>query len=42
MVQTVFEFLRAGDSVEAVLKAYPSLQRVDVLAGLKYAADKIR
>jgi uncharacterized protein (DUF433 family) len=42
MVQTVFEFLRAGDSVEAVLKAYPSLRRVDVLAGLKYAADKIR
>jgi uncharacterized protein (DUF433 family) len=42
MVQTVLEFLRAGDSVEDVLKAYPSLQRVDVLAGLKYAADKIR
>jgi uncharacterized protein (DUF433 family) len=41
-VQTVLEFLGAGDSVEDVLEAYPSLQRVDVLAGLKYAADKIR
>jgi uncharacterized protein (DUF433 family) len=40
-VQTVLEFLGAGDSVEDVLEAYPSLQRVDVLAGLKYAADKI-
>lgn len=41
-MQTVLEFLGAGDSVEDVLEAYPSLQRADVLASLKYAADKIR
>lgn len=31
-VQTVLEFLGAGDSIEEVLKEYPSLTREDVLA----------
>ena len=37
-VQTVLEFLAAGDSVEDVLKEYPNLARADVLACLEYAA----
>ena len=37
-VQTVLEFLAAGDSVEDVLEEYPSLTRVDVQACLDYAS----
>ena len=33
-VQTVLEFLAAGDSVEDVLEEYPSLARADVQACL--------
>ena len=33
-VQTVLEFLAAGDSVEDVLKEYPGLVRADVRACL--------
>jgi uncharacterized protein (DUF433 family) len=36
--QTVLEFLSAGDSVEDVLAAYPTLVREDVLACLAYSA----
>lgn len=37
-VQTVLEFLAAGDSVEDVLEEYPSLTREDVQACLDYAS----
>lgn len=37
-VQTVLEFLGAGDSVEDVLEAYPRLTREDVLACLRYSS----
>ena len=37
-VQTVLEFLAAGDSVEDVLKEYPGLKREDVKACLDYAS----
>jgi uncharacterized protein (DUF433 family) len=37
-VQTVLEFLAAGDSVEEVLEEYPSLTRKDVQACLDYAS----
>ena len=37
-VQTVLEFLAAGDSIEEVLEEYPSLTREDVLACLDYAS----
>lgn len=33
-VQTVLEFLGAGDSIEDILAAYPSLTREDILAAL--------
>lgn len=36
--QSVLEFLAAGDSVEEVLEAFPSLTRADVLACLDFAA----
>ena len=37
-VQTVLEFLGAGDSIEEVLDEYPSLKREDVLACLQYSS----
>jgi uncharacterized protein (DUF433 family) len=37
-VQTVLEFLAAGDSIEDVLEEYPALTRADVQACLDYAS----
>lgn len=37
-VQSVLEFLAAGDSVEEILEEYPSLSREDVQACLEYAS----
>jgi uncharacterized protein (DUF433 family) len=37
-VQTVMEFLGAGDSIEEVLEEYPSLQREDIYACIQFAA----
>jgi uncharacterized protein (DUF433 family) len=37
-VQSVLEFLGAGDSVEDVLEEYPDLTREDVQACLNYAS----
>lgn len=37
-VQTVLGHLRAGDSLEDVLDAYPRLTREDVLACLEYGS----
>lgn len=37
-VQTVLEFLAAGDSVDEVLAEYPALKRQDVQACLDYAS----
>lgn len=37
-VQTVLEFLAAGDSTEDVLEEYPALTRQDVQACLDYAS----
>ena len=33
-VQTILEFLGAGDSIEEVLEGYPTLHREDILAAL--------
>jgi uncharacterized protein (DUF433 family) len=35
-VQTVMEFLGAGDTIDDVLEEYPSLQREDVLACIEW------
>ena len=37
-VQTILEFLGAGDSIEDVLSEYPSLTREDILASLRYSS----
>ena len=37
-VQTILEFLGAGDSIEELLVEYPSLQHDDVLAALQYSS----
>ena len=36
-VQTVMEFLAAGDSIEEILEEYPSLSREDIYAFLQFA-----
>ena len=38
LVQTIMEFLGAGDSVDEVVEAYPSLEREDVYACIQFAA----
>lgn len=37
-VQTIMEFLGAGDSVDEVLEEYPSLKREDIYACIQFAA----
>ena len=38
-VQTVLEFLSAGETVDEVLNQYPSLEREDIKACLEFATD---
>lgn len=38
-VNTVLEFLSAGDSNDDILKQYPSLEKEDILACLQFAAE---
>ena len=38
-VQTVLEFLGAGESESEILKQYPSLEKADLTACIKFAAD---
>ena len=38
-VQTVLEFLSAGESIEEILKQYPSLEAEDISACLEFASD---
>ncbi|RIH62953.1 DUF433 domain-containing protein [Mariniphaga sediminis] len=38
-VQTLLEFLSAGDSPDDILKQYPSLELEDIQASLKFAAS---
>jgi len=37
-VQTILEFLSAGESTEEILKQYPSLERDDITACLRFAS----
>ncbi|MBS3025901.1 MAG: DUF433 domain-containing protein [Dolichospermum sp. DET50] len=37
-VQTIMEFLGAGDSIEEILEEYPSLEREDIYACIQFAA----
>ncbi len=38
-VQTILDFLSSGDSVEEILNQYPSLNKNDIKACLKFAAN---
>jgi uncharacterized protein (DUF433 family) len=38
-VQTILEFLSAGESIEEVLRQYPSLEPEDITACLEFATD---
>ena len=38
-VQTILDFLSAGDSAEEILKQYPALKPDDINASIKFAAD---
>jgi uncharacterized protein (DUF433 family) len=37
-IQTILEFLGAGDSIDDVLSEYPNLAREDIYACLQYAS----
>ena len=37
-VQTILEFLSAGESIEEILTQYPDLEREDITASLEFAA----
>ena len=41
-VQTILEFLGAGDSIDDILQEYPSLSREDVLECLKFSSELMR
>jgi uncharacterized protein (DUF433 family) len=38
-VQTILEFLGAGETVEEILHQYPTLEREDITACLKFASQ---
>jgi uncharacterized protein (DUF433 family) len=38
-VQTILEFLGAGETVEEILHQYPSLEREDIAACLQFASS---
>jgi uncharacterized protein (DUF433 family) len=40
-VQTILEYLAAGDSPSNILEAYPFLEQADIDASLKFAAEML-
>ena len=38
-VQTILDFLSNGDEVDEILEQYPTLEREDIFACLKFASD---
>ncbi len=41
-VQTILEFLSAGDSVDEILEQYPSLDKDDIYACLEFATELMK
>ncbi|SHG03594.1 Uncharacterized conserved protein, DUF433 family [Flavobacterium micromati] len=41
-VQTILEFLSVGESQEEILHQYPSLEKEDIYACLKFACDLMK
>ena len=40
-VQSLFDYLEAGDSLEEFLHQFPSVRREQAVAALKYARDQV-
>ena len=40
-VQSILEFLAAGDSIDEILHQYPSLDSQDIQAGLEFVKEKV-
>ena len=40
--QSVIDFLAAGDSTDDILEAYPTLEREDVLAALRFSSRMLQ
>ncbi|WP_343488380.1 DUF433 domain-containing protein [Allomuricauda sp. d1] len=38
-VETILDFLSAGDSIDDILKNYPSLEKEDIYESLKFASS---
>ncbi len=41
-VQTVIEFLASGDSIDDILDQYPTLEREDIYASLRFASSVMK
>jgi uncharacterized protein (DUF433 family) len=41
-VQTILEFLSAGDSIEEVLEEYPALTHEDILQCLRFSSELMK
>ncbi|OAB28911.1 Uncharacterized conserved protein, DUF433 family [Flavobacterium fryxellicola] len=41
-VQTILEFLSAGELQEEILRQYPSLEKEDIYACLKFVSDLMK
>ncbi len=41
-VQTILEFLAAGNTIEEILENYPFLEREDILAAIQYASQILK
>lgn len=41
-VQTVMEFLSAGESIDEILRQYPSLTREDISACLRFTVELMK
>lgn len=41
-VSLILDFLAAGETIEEILEAYPSIEREDVLACIAYGAEMSR
>jgi uncharacterized protein (DUF433 family) len=42
MVESILEYLSAGDSIEELLKEFQDLEREDILACIAYATEVIK
>jgi uncharacterized protein (DUF433 family) len=41
-VALILDYLAAGETIEGVLEAYPSIERLDILACIAYGAEMAR